>query len=430
MTTTSATGLSRNRNFSKFWFGETVSLFGVRVTFLALPLTAVLVLGADAEQLGTLWFFFFLPYLVVALPFGLLIDRRPKRPLMITANLVRAVLIGLVPLLAVTGLLTLPALLAITFGIGVATVLFEVCLQSYVPLIVLKEHLVAANGRVGASMSAAESAGPGLGGLLVQLLTAPIALIANATSYLVSVWSLWSIRVPEPPPPKVSRNVQQEIADGLRFIVRNPYLRPVMLGGAAYNFFYVFNEALFVIFAVHILHFSPSLIGLVMALGAFGGVLGATVASSLVRRFPFGRVYLAGELVSVCGPVLIAAASGPMVVAAVLVTTGFFLRHSGSALGNAASMTLRQTVTPTDLLGRMNAGMRMIMWGPQTVGALAAGLIGGLIGVRAGLWVAAVGTLLSVLPIALSRIPRLRELSSAAPAPSHHPSPVLKEATV
>lgn len=417
MSPASTAGLRQNRNFAKFWFGETVSLFGVRVTFLALPLTAVLVLGANVQQLGLLWFVFFLPYLVVALPFGLLIDRRPKRPLMIIANIARASLVGLVPLLAVLDLLTMPALLGITFGIGVATVLFEICLQSYVPLIVAREHLVAANGRVGASMSAAESAGPGVGGLLVQLLTAPFALVANAVSYLVSVWSLWSIRVSEPPPAKTGRNIRREIADGLRFIIRDPYLRPVMIGGAAYNFFYVFNEALFVIFAVHILHFSPGLIGLVMALGAVGGVLGAAIASSLVRRFPFGRVYLAGELVSVCGPVLVAAASGPMVVAAVLVTTGFFLRHSGSALGNAASMTLRQTVTPTELLGRMNAGMRMIMWGPQTVGALAAGLIGGLIGIRAGLWVAAVGTLLSALPIALSRIPRLRELASIAPIP-------------
>lgn len=428
MTQTDGTdGIGKNRNFLKFWFGETVSLFGVRVTFLALPLTAVLALDATVGQLGTLWFFFFLPYLVVSLPFGLLVDRRTKRPLMIIANLARAVLVGLVPVLAVLDLLTINLLFAITLGIGIATVLFEVCLQSYIPLIVPKEQLVAANGRVGASMSAAESAGPGLGGFLVQVLTAPVALVFNAVSYLVSVWSLWAIRTHEPPPQKSDKKMRKEIAEGLRFIVRNPYLRPIMLGGSAYNFFYVFNEALFIIFAVQILRFNPGLIGIVMAVGAVGGVLGAAIASAMVKRFPFGRVYLVGELVSVCGPVLVAAATGSVAMAATMCTVGFFLRHSGSALGNAASMTLRQIATPPEMLGRMTAGLRAIMWGPQTVGALAAGLIGGLVGVRAGLWVAAVGTLISVLPIVFSRIPRLDDVTKAAPAPAPAPPPAVHE---
>ncbi|MGQ0841948.1 MFS transporter [Actinokineospora sp.] len=411
---TDPAGLMRNKNFAKFWFGETVSLFGVRVTALALPLTAVLVLDAGPEELGLLWFVTYLPYLVVAMPLGVLVDRRPKRPLMIAANLIRGVLIGLVPVLAVLDLLTLTALFVITFGVGVCTVLFDVCWQSYVPVIVAPEHLMAANGRVTASWSAAESAGPGLGGLLVQVLTAPFALIVNSVSYLVSVVSLWSIRVPEHVPNATGRHVGREIMDGLTFVVRQPYLRVIVLSGGLYNFFYVFLEALFVVYAVRVLEFDAGLIGLVMSLGAIGGVLGAGVASTLVKHLPFGVVYVVADLVGVCGPLLIAAASGSKVVTAVVVTVGFFIMRAGSAISNTASISLRQTVTPPELMGRMNAGMRTLMWSPQTLGALAGGFIGGFAGLRAGLWIAGIGTVLSVLPLLLSRIPHIRELPAAA----------------
>lgn len=404
-------GLLANRDFTRFWFGETVSLFGVRITALALPLTAVLVLDANPGHLGVLWFLTYLPYLF-AMPFGVLVDRLPKRPLMIAANLLRGVLIGLVPVLAALDLLTMVLLYAITLGMAFGTVLFEVCWQSYVPVLVHKDDLVAANGRVTASWSAAESAGPGIGGLLVQALTAPFALVANAFSYLVSVWTLWRIKTPEPRPAPSGRRVGREMRDGFAFVVRQPLLRAIVMSGAVYNFFYVFLEALFVIYAVEVLHFSAGLIGLVLSIGAVGGVLGAALAARFVRRFPFGRVYIVADLVGVCGPLLIPAITGPTVLAVIAVTTGFLVMRAGSAVANTASISLRQAVTPPDMLGRMNAGMRTLMWSPQTVGALAGGYLGTVVGIRAGLIVAGVGCLLSAIPLLLSRIPALRELPS------------------
>ncbi|MGQ0841891.1 MFS transporter [Actinokineospora sp.] len=411
--------LLRNKNFVKFWFGETVSLFGVRVTALALPLTAVFIFDAGPEELGFLWFMTYAPFLLVALPLGVLVDRYPKRPLMIAANLVRGVLIGLVPVFALLDVLTLPALFAITFGVGVCTVLFDVCWQSYVPVIVAPHHLVAANGRVTASWSAAESAGPGLGGLLVQVFTAPFALVVNAVSYLVSVVSLWSIKAPEVVPERSGRHVGKEMLDGLAFVVRQPYLRAIVMSGGMYNFFYVFVEALFIVYAVRVLEFDAGLIGLVMSLGAIGGVIGAGIASTLVKHLPFGPVYVVANLVGVCGPLLIPAATGATVSTAIMVTTGFFIMRAGSAISNTASISLRQTVTPPALMGRMNAGMRTLMRGPETFGTLAGGFIGGFLGLRAGLWIAGIGTVLSVLPLTLSGIPRLRELPATAPAPEN-----------
>ncbi|SHF60295.1 MFS transporter [Streptoalloteichus hindustanus] len=409
---TTARFLRHNKDFTRFWFGETVSLFGVQVTNLALPLTAVLTLQVSPEELGVLRSFAFLPFLFLALPFGVLVDRRAKRPLMIYANLVRAVLVGLVPLLAVLDALTLPGLAAIVLGIGVCTVLFEVCWLSYVPVIVGQEHLVTANGRVAASSSAAEFAGPGLGGLFVQVFTAPFALVVNAFSYLVSVVSLWFVRVPEEVRPPAKRHVGKEIAEGIRFIVQQRHLRVLAVTGAAFNFCYMFVEALFVLYAVRDLHFDAGLIGVIVALGAVGGLLGAALASTLVRRFPFGRVYLLAVIVGHGGPLLIPAASGSTISTVALVIAGFFLMRGGLAVFSVAGTSLRQAVTPRELMGRMTAGMRTLMWGIGTTGAIAGGAVGGYLGLRPGLWVAALGFLLAAVPVALSRIPRLREMPS------------------
>ncbi|SDD39760.1 MFS transporter [Actinokineospora iranica] len=415
--------LRHNRDFSRFWFGETVSLFGVQVTNLALPLTAVLVLQVSPEELGLLRSFAFLPFLFLALPFGVLVDRKPKRPLMITANLLRAGLVALVPIMAAAGLLSVPALAAIVLAIGVCTVLFEVCWLSYVPVIVDQEHLVAANGRVSASSSAAEFAGPGLGGLLVQVLTAPYALVVNAGSYLASVLSLWAIRVPEEVRPSAKRHIGKEIAEGIGFIVGQPYLRVLAVAGAAFNFCYMFVEALFVIYAVRDLGFGPGLIGLIVALSAVGGVLGASLAAGLVRRYRFGRVYAAAVLVGYGGPLLIPLVAGPPWLTVIVVTAGFFFMRAGLAVSNVAGTSLRQAVTPRELLGRMTAGMRTLMWGIGTTGAIVGGVVGGWLGLRAGLWVAAVGFLVAALPILLSRIPRLGEMPSlASPEPAARPA--------
>ncbi|WP_036345023.1 MFS transporter [Micromonospora sp. CNB394] len=410
----SAKPLRHNRDFSRFWFGETVSLFGVQVTNLALPLTAVIVLNVRPEELGLLRSLAFLPFLFLALPFGVLVDRNAKRPLMILANLARAVLVGLVPVLAFADALSMPILAAVVLAIGVCTVLFEVCWLSYVPVLVEKEHLVAANGRVSASSSAAEFAGPGLGGLLVQVLTAPYALAVNAGSYLVSVFSLLTIRTPEEVTPSAKRHLGREIAEGIGFIVRQPYLRVLAVAGAAFNFCYMFVEALFVIYAVRDLNMAAGTIGGILAVSAIGGVLGAALAARLVGRYRFGRVYVAAVVVGYGGPLLIPLVAGPPVLAVVVVTAGFFLMRAGLTVANVAGSSLRQAVTPRELLGRMTAGMRTLMWGIGTTGALVGGFVGGWLGLRTGLWVAAVGFLVAALPILLSRIPQLREMPSAA----------------
>lgn len=413
----------RNPDFARFWIGETVSLFGVQVSNLALPLTALLVLQASTEEVGLLRAFAFLPFLLFALPFGAVADRRAKRPLMIMANLVRAVLVALVPVLTLLGVLSLPLLVAIVLGIGICTVMFEVCWLSYVPIIVARDDLVTANARVSGSASAAEFAGPGLGGVLVQLLAAPFALVANGATYLVSVLSLILIKVREQPATTGERrHIGKEIVSGLRFIAGERYLRLLTLTGAAYNFCYMFVEALFVVYAVRVLGLSPGVIGLIVALGALGGLAGAAVAGPLLNRFPFGRVFAAAVVIGYAGPLLIPAATGDGPVLGIMIITGFFLMRAGLAISNVAATSLRQAVTPTTMMARMTAGMRTVSWGIGTTGAIVGGLVGGQFGLRTGLWVAAIGFVLVAIPLLLSRIPRLPSLTGQnedRPAESH-----------
>ncbi len=412
------TGLfHRNPDFARFWAGETVSLFGTQISGLALPLTALLVLNVTATEMGVLRALAFLPFLLVALPFGALADRRARRPLMIAANLIRAPLVMLVPVLTVTGLLSLPVLALIVLAIGVCTVLFEVCWLAYVPDIVAREDLIRANGRVSASASAAEFAGPGLGGALVQWLSAPVALLANGVTYLLSVASLLSIKSREQPRVVPRRRIASEIAGGLTFIAREPFLRLLTVTGAAYNFCYMFVEALLILYVVQQLGFSPGVVGLVIALGALGGLAGAVCAGTLLHRFRFGRVFAGAVVIGYAGPVLIPAASagGPSGVA--VVVAGLFLMRAGLAVSNVAGTSLRQAVTPPEMMGRMTAGMRTISWGIGTTGAVVGGVAGDLLGLRPALWVAAAGFLGTAAIVLLSRIPGLSTLPDPAARP-------------
>lgn len=404
--------LWRNTDFTKFWFGETVSLVGAQITTLALPLTAVLVLEAGPEQLGLLRFVQFVPFLFLALLLGVWVDRRRRRPIMIATNLIRAGLILLIPAFAATDLLSMPVLFVVALLIGVCTVLFDVSWMSYVPSLVKKEHLVEANGRVGASYSAAELGGPGLAGVLIQILTAPVVLIIDAVTYLVSAVSLMTIKSvePEPAKPTTKRHLGEEVLEGLKFVVGNPYLRVIATIGSAYNFCYMFIEAVFLIYAVRTLNFSAGMIGVVLSLSAIGGLIGSVIAGPLTRRLPIGRVYLVSVAVGYCGPLLIPAASGPDLVEALMICGAFFFMRLGIGVANVVAISLRQTVTPNRLLGRMTAAMRTLMYGLGTLGALVGGFLAGAIGLRGALWVAAVGAVLAVLPLLLSNIPALREV--------------------
>jgi MFS family permease len=287
-------GLWGHRDFRKLWAGETVSLFGSEVTELALPLVAVLVLEADAGQMGLLAAARFAPFLLITLPAGVWVDRRRRRPVLIGSNLGRALLVGLVPLLSGLGLLRMGHLYAISFAVGTLTVMFDVAYQSYLPSLVDREQLVEGNSKLQASASAARVGGPGLGGLLVQLVGAPRALLLDAASYVISAASLLAIRNQEPDPPadrdgEPRAGLRREIGEGLAVTYRNPVLRSMAGLAATYNLFEGAVLALLVLYATRELGLSAGLIGLVVSAGSLGALAGTALTGRLERRLGVGR---------------------------------------------------------------------------------------------------------------------------------------------
>lgn len=405
--------LWRDRDFSTFWIGQTTSQVGSQITLVALPLVAVLTLNVGSGELGVLRFAEYLPFLAFTLLFGVWADRRRRRPLMVASNVVRGVLIALVPLLAAFDLLTLPLLFAVVFVVGMGAALFEVCWLSYLPVLVGRSRLVEAMGKVSTSHSAAEVAGPGAGGLLVQLTTAPFALLLDALSYLVSVVSLLSIRhrEPDPAPEAVPRrHLGRELGEGLRFAFGEPHIRATAITASMSNFFYLTTETVFLLYAVRELHFSPGLIGLILTAMGAGGLLGAAFANAISGRFPFGQVYVIARLTGGLGAILLPLAAGPKVVVVAMCFASFFVVQAAVANTNVLGISLRQTLTPDDIRGRMNASVRTLAFGSLSLGGLAAGWLASVIGFHATLWLAAIGYAATIVPILASPLPRLRTL--------------------
>lgn len=420
---TGTESLWRNRNFVRLWIGETASLFGTQISVIALPLVALLHFDVSAEAVGWLRFTQLAPYIVFALIFGVWTDRVRRRPLMLAANLTRMILLLAVPFLAYTKHLTFAILPVTAFAIGTAAVLFDVAWMSYVPHVVDgPPQYVEANAKLGVSASSAEVAGPGLAGWLIGLLTAPTTLIFDSFSYLVSLISLLLIRGQEDvPTPAKKERVWRDLVDGIRWITRNPILRPLALVGLACNFFMVLVSSMFIVYAVKELHFSPGLLGGIMSASGIGGLLGAIASRRLLRKFKLGSVYAISMIAIFLGPVLIPLAAAKVETRVVLFTLSFFVSYAGLGIAQVIVVSLRQATTSRLYMGRMNAGFRMVLFTGGALGGPAGGILVSAIGVRAALSLAAVASALIIIPTLLSPVSRLIRLPDevdAAQAPT------------
>ncbi|WP_225833269.1 MFS transporter [Streptomyces sp. NK08204] len=404
--------LWRNGDFLKFWLGESVSLLGTQVTTLALPLTAMRAFGASDEQVGLLRFLQLVPYLGLALLFGVWVDRVRRRRVMLAANLVRMVLLALVPALYWAHALSLVTLTVIACAVGVASVLFDVSWMSYVPTLVRDPgQYVEASAKMGVSSSAADVAGPGMAGVLVSALTAPVALIVDAFSYLVSLVSLLLVRTPEPRPEKgARRHVWGELRDGLRWVMKDRILRALALVGFCCNFSMVTVWTMFLLHGTHDLHLSSSALGGIFATASVGGLIGALISGPVIKRFLLGRVYLVAQSALLLGPSLIAAATGPRSVVIAMCVVSFFVTYLGLGVANVVIVSLRQTSTPASMMGRMTAAFRTLLFGGGALGGLSAGLLAGHLGGRGALAVAAIASAVVAVALLASPVTRLTAL--------------------
>ncbi len=402
-------GLVWHRHFRLLWTGETISQLGSQVSVLVLPLVAVLYLRASTLEVGVLTALESVAFLLVGLPAGAWCDRVRRRPVMVAADLVRAVLLASIPIAAALGVLTLDQLFAVALLHGIATVFFDVSYQSYLPSLVDRDELMEGNAKLGASQSVAEVVGPTLGGFLVQLLTAPFAVLADAGSFLASAICVGAIDRPEPPPERpAQRHLFHEIGEGLDFVLHQPILRMIAGTTGTSNFFSSAFAAVVVVFLVRGLHLSAGVIGVLMSAGSIGGILGALTASAIARRVGQARTIWVSTLVTTPFGLLIPLTESGGGLA--FYVTGFFAISFGAVVYNVAQVSFRQALCPPRLLGRMNATMRFLVWGTMPLGALLGGALGTWIGLRPTLWVSQIGEILAAGWVIASPLRAMRDL--------------------
>jgi MFS family permease len=408
---TPRTSLWHNRDYLKFWTGQTISVFGSAITGLALPLTAVSILKATAGQMGILTALATLPFLLVGLFAGVLVDRTRRRPLLLGADVARALLVGSIPLAMALGFLRIELLYVIEFLAGVATVFFDISYQSFLPSLVGREHLVEGNSKMEISSSAAAIAGPGLAGVLINLLTAPFAMVLDAISFLISAATLAWIHAPEPKPaaPAQRPGVWREIVEGLRVVFDNTLLWHIAGCTGTSNLFSSMTNAVFILYLVRQLGLTPETLGLIFAAGAPGFLLGALIAQRWSDRLGVGPAIITSSLLCALAALLVPFARGPQPVLVAILMLAGFLMGLGQVVYNVTQVSLRQAITPGRLLGRMNASMRFLVWGTMPIGALIGGALGQTIGIYPTIVVSAAGGLLAVLWVLFSPLRGLKQ---------------------
>ncbi len=403
-----------HRRFALLWTGQTVSSFGSHITGIGLPVAALLLLHATPTQIGLLAALSALPGLCMGLFIGVWVDRLPRRPILLTADIARALLLAVIPLITVLGLLHFAWLAVIAVLTGLFTVGFEVASLSFLPALLQPEELLTGNSRLATSSSLAEIAGPPLAGLLIQMLTAPVAILLDALSFLFSALCVGLIRLPGRPgevpsvQPIERAHFGREVRAGLNYVLKDPLLRALAAYTCTQNFFGGTFAALYLVYTFQLFGASPLAYSLLVACGGLGALAGSFGATWCARRFGTGRVLIGSALLfgtlAFCTPL----AAGPALVAFSLLALSQLVADAGFSVYSIGEISLRQQLIPHHLLGRVNACMHILSTGVLPLGALLAGLLSELVGVRLTLLVGSAGLFLAAIWLLFSPLRRLR----------------------
>jgi len=408
--------LWRHRDFVKMWSAQTISQFGDEITQLALPLVAILTLDAKPFEIGLLGTFQFLPFILLTIPAGVWVDRMRRKPILIGADIGRALLLSSIPVAFVGGWLSMPQLYVVAFAVGCLEVFFDVAYMSYLPAVVERDQLVEGNAKLELSVSASSVIGPGLAGFLVELFRAPFAIVFDVLSYVGSAIMLLLIRRPETPPaphdvatgPRPS--MRQEAAEGLRYVLGHRYLRNIAACTGISNLFGNLGGVILILYIVDVdeLGINPGTVGLIFAIANVGVFLGAISAERLANRIGIGPAIVWSALAAPLFLLLVAVAPRDAPVP-FLIASGVIGAVS-TVIYNVNQVSLRQAITPERMQGRMNATMRFIVWGTIPIGSILGGLLGGIIGLQATIWVGAIGSFLGFLPVLFSSVRTLQRI--------------------
>jgi MFS family permease len=397
---------------------QTVSAVGSQVTIVALPLSAVLIMHAGAAQMGVLVALSVLPYPILALWVGAWVDRLSRRRILILADWARALLLGSIPVAAALGVLTMLQLYVVACAAGCASVWFDVAYTSYIAQVVPRKQLASANSTVAVSRSCAQVAGPGLGGVAVQVFTAPLAITMDAFSFVCS--GLLMARIKDDPIVSTieRRRIWAEIVEGARFVRRTPVLGMPALAMSMVNLFSFVQYAVFALYAISTLRLGPALYGTVLLLGSCGAVVGGLLARPAAGRLGIGPAVIIGTALFGVAPILVAGACGPRYSVVAMLVAGLFLTALGLSVLDVNLVSLRQACAPTQIQGRVGATVRTVNWAMKPLGAVLGGLLGGTIGLRGTIWVAVAGGAVGAVWMLLSPIRGVREVGDVKTEPS------------
>lgn len=411
MSAPSRLGLLRDPDFGRLFVATALGQLGDRIIFLALPLVAILALDASEFQVGLLTATTMAGSLLVGLPAGAWVDRMRKRSVMISTDLVRALVLLTVPVAWWADLLTIGTLYTVALVHGVLTVFFDVSYVSYLPHLVGRENLVEGNAKLSAIRSVTSISGPALAGPMVGWVGAPATLLASSVGMAVSGLLAISIRKREQKPePSARPHLGRDIKEGLRFVLRHPVLRATVLGDAIFNLFLVMYQTMLMVFLARELGLQSFGIGLVLSGMGCGALLGALLATTVSKRVGQGPVIWLAPLVTCPLTALMPMARpGWSVYVAAL---GLAALSLGGVVRVVAQSSFQQALTPDRLLGRMSATARFVSWGGLPLGGVLGGASGSAFGATATLWIGAAGMTLSVLPNFLSPLRTARTVAA------------------
>lgn len=410
---TAAGGLWRHGDFMRLWAAQTVSSFGARIAREGLPMAAVLALSATPAQAGILAAMSLGPSVIVGLLGGGVIDRSRRRPVLIVSDIARALALGSVPIAAALHLLTMVHLYVAAALVGAFSVIFNVADHAYLPGLIARGQLVEGNSKLAATESVAEIGGPTLAGVLFQVFSAPLALAANAGTYLVSALFLLGIRTREPAPAAEAPagHLLSDFQAGLAYGLRNPVVRPLLLMTTVSALFGSFYSGLYTLYCIRTLGLTTAMLGLTIAVGGVGALLGAGIARPLIRRFGIGPALVLTWLTGSAASLLIPFAWGGPLTAMACLMLAQLLGDSLGTVSEIAGRTIRQTAMPLDMMGRVGAVFAVGGGLTGVVGALVGGWLGSTIGPRETLIIASAGVIASPLIGLFSPLLKVREVA-------------------
>ena len=459
-TTAQRQSLFHHRNFVRLWTAATVSLFGTQISQIAIPFIAAVLLGASATEVGLLTTIEFLPFLLFTLPAGVWVDRFPKRRILVIGDLGRALMLASIPIAYAFGALTIWQLYVVGFVNGLMTVFFDVADQSYLPTILERDELIEGNSKLQVSGSSAQILGQPIGGAIVALLSAPIAVLFDAVSYVASAGLILSIRerlrgrrsaaADEPPnlvaavavdagvtpvteaslageraggpgiviaraaeaetadgtsPAAAAESpggMRQQILEGLRYILGHEYLGNIAATTATSNLFGNIAFAIFPVYAYQLLQLTPQAVGAIGGFGGAGVLVGALIASRVQTRIGVGRTIIVSAALS--GPIGLLLPLAAFGLPILLLSVSFFFAAANTVVYNISQVSLRQAITPEHFLGRMNATMRFLVWGTIPIGSLMGAGLSAIVGVQATIWISSILSMFTFLPVLFSKV--------------------------